>query len=105
MRFCLLGGFLLAGASILYALFALVINLIYYQELAAPGMATLIVGLFFLSGVQLFFLGMLGEYVLAIHFQVRKRPLVIERGRINFEPRQDGAANEITPAVLSEART
>jgi len=86
MRLCLLGGFLLAGLSILFALFALIVNAVYYQELAPPGIPTLIVGLFFLSGLQFFFLGMLGEYVLAIHFQVRKRPLVIERGRINFGP-------------------
>jgi polyisoprenyl-phosphate glycosyltransferase len=35
--------------------------------------------------VQLFFLGVLGEYISAIHFQVRKRPLVIEKERINFD--------------------
>jgi len=40
--------------------------------------------LFFFSGVQLFVLGFLGEYISAIHFQVRKRPLVIERERVNF---------------------
>jgi hypothetical protein len=49
------------------------------------GISTLIAALFFLSGLQLFFLGLLGEYVSATHFQVRKRPLVIERERINFE--------------------
>ena len=50
-----------------------------------PGIPTLIVALFFFSGVQLFFLGVLGEYISAIHFQVRKRPLVIEKERINFD--------------------
>jgi hypothetical protein len=39
--------------------------------------------------VQLFFFGILGEYVAAIHFQVRKRPLVIERERINFDPNHE----------------
>jgi len=54
------------------------------------GIPTLIVALFFFSGVQLFFFGILGEYMAAVHFQVRKRPLVIERERINFEEaRQD----------------
>ena len=43
---------------------------------------------FFFSGIQLFFLGVLGEYVGAIHSQVRKRPLVIERGRFNFHSRR-----------------
>jgi glycosyltransferase involved in cell wall biosynthesis len=97
MRFCLLGGFLLAGLSILFAFVGFAANLLYYQELAPPGIPTLIVGLFLLSGVQLFFLGMLGEYVLAIHFQVRKRPLVIERGRINFGPAPQEALNQAPP--------
>jgi hypothetical protein len=44
-----------------------------------------VVGLFFFSAVQLFFIGVLGEYIGAIHTQVQKRPLVIERKRINFE--------------------
>jgi glycosyltransferase involved in cell wall biosynthesis len=85
LRLCLLGGFCLAGLSILYAFFSLVVNLWCWRLLAAPGIATLIVSLFFFSGVQLFFFGILGEYVAAIHFQVRKRPMVIERERINFD--------------------
>jgi len=35
--------------------------------------------------VQLFFLGLLGEYVSAVHTQTLRRPLVVERERINFE--------------------
>jgi hypothetical protein len=45
---------------------------------------TLIVALFFFGGVQLFFLGLIGEYVLAIYGQVREKPVVFERERINF---------------------
>jgi len=85
LRLCLFLGFALAGLSIAYAFFSLCVHVLF-GGLAAPGIATLIVALFFFSGVQLFFLGVLGEYICAIHFQVRKRPLVIERGRINFEP-------------------
>lgn len=84
LRLCLLSGFLLATFSILYALISLVIHLVYWGELAPPGIATLIVAIFFFSGVQLFFFGVLGEYISAVHFQVRKRPLVIEKERINF---------------------
>jgi glycosyltransferase involved in cell wall biosynthesis len=85
LRLCLFLGFALAGLSVAYAFFSLCVHVLF-GGLAAPGIATLIVALFFFSGVQLFFLGVLGEYICAIHFQVRKRPLVIERGRINFEP-------------------
>jgi len=84
LRLCMLFGFMLSLLSIAYAVVNLLIGLIYYRQLIAPGMTTLIVALFFFSGVQLFFLGLLGEYIGAIHFQVRKRPLVIEKERVNF---------------------
>ncbi len=84
MRLCMLFGFLLSGLSILFALFALVYHLVDQGAVAPPGVPTLIVALFFFSGVQFFFLGVLGEYICAIHAQVRKRPLVIERERLNF---------------------
>jgi hypothetical protein len=48
-------------------------------------MAPLVIGLFLFSSVQLFFIGIIGEYVGAIHTQVLKRPLVVERERVNFE--------------------
>jgi glycosyltransferase involved in cell wall biosynthesis len=84
MRVCLLGGFGLSILSICYSLFSLVWHLVWSGS-APPGTATLITALFFFSGVQLFFSGVLGEYITAIHSQVRKRPVVIERGRLNFE--------------------
>jgi len=48
------------------------------------GMAPLVIGIFFFSAVQLFFIGVIGEYIGAIYTQVKKRPLVIEKERINF---------------------
>jgi hypothetical protein len=85
MRFCLLAGFLLSLLSVGYALFNFVFCLLFTGT-APRGTATLITGLFFLSGAQLFVLGILGEYIAAIHSQVRKRPMVIERARLNFAP-------------------
>jgi glycosyltransferase involved in cell wall biosynthesis len=84
LRMCMGFGFLVALVSIAYSLIALLITVAFRGELVAPGIPTLIVALFFFSGVQLFFFGLLGEYIAAIHFQVRKRPLVIERERVNF---------------------
>jgi glycosyltransferase involved in cell wall biosynthesis len=89
MRICIIVGFIISFASILYAFVQLALNIFYYRRLTGPGIATLIVGLFLFCGVQLFFLGMLGEYVSAVHFQVRKRPLVIEKERINFSDAGD----------------
>jgi hypothetical protein len=48
------------------------------------GVPTVIIAVFFFGGIQLLFLGVLGEYVNAIFNQVRRRPLVFERERINF---------------------
>lgn len=85
LRLCLLFGFFLAAVSVLYALIQLALNIIWFRTFVPPGIATLIVALFFFSGVQLFFLGVVGEYISAVHAQVRKKPLVIERERINFD--------------------
>jgi glycosyltransferase involved in cell wall biosynthesis len=84
MRLCMGLGMAISAASLLYAAVGLVWNIIYYRQVAPPGVATLIVGLFLFSGIQLFFFGVLGEYIAAIHMQVRRRPLVLERERINF---------------------
>jgi polyisoprenyl-phosphate glycosyltransferase len=84
MRIAMFTGFGIAFLSFLYALFTMAANLIAHGSLTVPGIPTLIVALFFFGGVQLMFLGIIGEYVSAIHFQVRKRPLVVERERINL---------------------
>ena len=49
------------------------------------GMAALMVGVFFIGSVQLFFIGLLGEYILNINLRIVKKPLVIEEERINFD--------------------
>ena len=49
------------------------------------GMAPMLIGVFFLGAVQLFFIGLIGEYIMSINVRVMNRPLVIEEERINFE--------------------
>ncbi len=83
MRFCTLAGFGLALLCVLYAIGAL-FSFIFFPHLAPRGTATIIVSIFFLSGVQLIFIGILGEYVTSTHSQVRRGPLVIERDRMNI---------------------
>lgn len=83
LRLCTFIGFALAFLCILYA-FGAVIAYAFSPTMAPRGVVTLIVSVFFLSGVQLAFIGMLGEYVTSIHAQVRRRPLVVERERLNF---------------------
>src|SRR6185503_3842456 len=86
MRIAMFAGFAIALLSFLFAVFTVAANLWTHGELTTPGIPTLIVALFFFGGVQLMFLGIIGEYVSAIHSQVRRRPLVVERERINLEP-------------------
>jgi glycosyltransferase involved in cell wall biosynthesis len=85
LRLGLLVGFFLSCLSIGYAIFNLILALILYGRVAEPGIMTLIVAMFFFGGVQLFFMGMIGEYVLAIYGQVRGKPTIFERKRINFD--------------------
>jgi polyisoprenyl-phosphate glycosyltransferase len=93
MRICTFAGFTLAGLSMLYALISIFLYLVE-PESTQRGIATVIVALFFLSGMQMTFLGVLGEYVTSIHSQVRKRPLVVERERININSKNESGEIE-----------
>ncbi len=88
LRLCMFAGFLISAVSVVYAAVSFVLvaldQLFWHGSRAPSGIPTIIIALFFFSGVQLFFLGVLGEYVCAIHAQVRRQPLVIERERLNF---------------------
>lgn len=77
-------GFTIAGLSLLVAIGYLIYKLLYWYSFQL-GLAPLVIGLFFFSAVQLIFIGIIGEYIGAIYTQVLKRPLVIEKERINFD--------------------
>jgi glycosyltransferase involved in cell wall biosynthesis len=83
LRLATMLGFSIAVLSLLVALVYLIYKLIFWQSFQL-GMAPLVIGIFFFSAVQLFFIGIIGEYIGSIHTQVLKRPLVIEKERINF---------------------
>ena len=84
LRLATMTGFFLALISLLVALGYFGYKLIFWDNFQV-GMAPLVIGLFFFSSVQLIFIGIIGEYIGAIHTQVLKRPLVIEKERINFD--------------------
>ncbi len=86
MRICTFVGF---GIALFCILFSLISVATYFvdPDLAPRGTMTIIVALFFLSGIQLIFIGMLGEYVTSLHSQLRGGPLVIEREKINLPDR------------------
>lgn len=83
LRLATFGGFLISTISFLIALFYLVYKLIYWDTFLA-GNAPILIGVFFLGGVQMLFIGLLGEYVMSINTRVIHRPLVIEEERLNF---------------------
>jgi glycosyltransferase involved in cell wall biosynthesis len=82
-RIALLGGFFISGVGFIAGLWTLIANL-FNAPSALQGIPTLIVALFFFGGIQLFFLGLIGEYVLSIHSQVRRLPREFEVESINF---------------------
>ena len=84
LRVATMVGFLVSFVSLCVALGYLVFKLLYWDKFQL-GLAPLEIGLFFFGSVQLFFIGILGEYIGSIHTQVQKRPHVVELERINFE--------------------
>lgn len=83
LRVMTISGFALALVSMLVALGYLVAKLLFWNSFDM-GTAPILIGLFFFGSVQMFFLGMLGEYIGSIQTQVRNMPHVVEAERINF---------------------
>jgi glycosyltransferase involved in cell wall biosynthesis len=84
LRLATLLGFISSGISLLVALIYLVMKLIHWHDFQA-GNAPMILGIYVIGSLQLFFIGLLGEYILNINTRVIKRPLVVEEKRINFD--------------------
>ena len=97
LRLATMAGFALSILSLLVALAYLVLKLVWWQTFNL-GLAPLVIGVYFLGAVQLFFIGLLGEYIGSIHTQVHKRPLVVERERINFDALPGDDADRIADA-------
>jgi glycosyltransferase involved in cell wall biosynthesis len=83
IRLAAIAGFLTGLLSILVALVFLVLKLALWDRFPI-GIAPIVIGMFFMFGVVMLFIGILGEYIASIHTYVRNRPVVIERERINF---------------------
>jgi len=76
-------GMFLSGFSLLMSLVYAIVKILKWN-FQAPGATTTIVLVLFFSGIQLMFLGILGEYIGAIHSQVRRKPFCIVREKINM---------------------
>ena len=84
LRLATFAGFLVSMVSFLIGLVYLILKLLYWNSFPV-GVAPLLIGIFFLGSLQIFFIGLLGEYILNINARVMKRPLVVEEKRINFK--------------------
>lgn len=87
LRLATFVGAISCSFSLLVAFAYLIMKLIWWDRFPA-GMAPMLLGMLFLGSVQIFFIGMIGEYVLSINQRVMKRPLVIEEERINFSEKE-----------------
>ena len=83
-RIALIFGFVFASIGIIGAVVTTLL-ILFSNRHVTPGIPTIIVSIFIFSGMQLLFLGLIGEYVLSIHGQVRRIPKMFEIERINFE--------------------
>ncbi|MEG0368745.1 MAG: glycosyltransferase family 2 protein [Hungatella sp.] len=83
LRLATIFGSICSAISMIVAIVYLVMKLMYWDRFLA-GMAPLLIGMCFLGSIQIFFIGLVGEYILSINSRVMKRPLVIEEERINF---------------------
>ena len=84
MRLLIILGFLSSIISILIGIFYLIYKILFWNTFSV-GLAPIIIGIFFISSIQITLLGLLGEYVGVILLHQRNMPLVIEKERINFD--------------------
>lgn len=83
LRLATIFGFIFSALNLLIAFFYLIAKLIWWNDFPL-GTAPMLIGIFFTGSVQLFFIGLLGEYILNINTRSMNRPLVVEEKRINF---------------------
>lgn len=91
LRTAVFFGAICSALSMLIGIIYLIMKLIWWERFPA-GMAPMLIGMLFLGSIQIFFIGLLGEYILSINQRVMKRPLVVEEERLNFAdaPRYGG---------------
>ena len=85
MRLASFLGMLMSGGSFLAGIVCLILKLIDPAYFFTTGTAAILLTILFVGGLQLFFIGFAGEYILSINARSMKRPLVIEEERINFD--------------------
>lgn len=84
MRMATFLGMILSFCCVLIALVTLILKLVYWDYYSV-GTAAVIIGIFLVGGIQIFFLGFVGEYIVNINQRTMRHPVVVEKERINME--------------------
>lgn len=84
IRIAAFAGFTLGMLSVIAAIVFLILKLLYWDSFPM-GIAPVVIGMFFMFGILMLFIGILGEYIGAIHTHIQRRPVVVEKERINFD--------------------
>ena len=88
LRIATFAGFGIGILSFLIGIVYLIMKLIWWDRFPG-GTAPAIICSMFIGGIQLFFLGFLGEYIMSMNARIMNRPLVVEEERINFDENKD----------------
>lgn len=88
IRFASILGFLFSLISFIVAIVYLILKLVLWNDFQM-GTAPILIGVFLIGSVQLFFIGVIGEYIMNINKRLIHRPLVVEKKRLNFEKEQE----------------
>lgn len=83
LRLATILGFFLSAVSLLIAVAYLVLKLAFWDTFSM-GTAPILIGVFVFGSVQLFFIGLIGEYIMNMNTRIMRRPLVVEEKRLNF---------------------
>ena len=84
LRIATFTGFVMSFLSMIIAFIYLIMKLLYWNSFTL-GIAPIIIGMFFLGSIQIAFIGIIGEYIGAILERVIRRPLIVEKERLNFD--------------------
>ena len=84
LRVATIAGFIFSALTMLMAVLYFIAKLLWWDKFPM-GTAPILIGVFFIGSIQLFFTGLVGEYILSINTRIMHRPLVVEDRRINCE--------------------